>query len=149
MLNVAVLFFARPGYFFLPYGYGVSPFGGVWDACAARGKAGPVMGLRPLLGPPCIPPEAPPKKRFQFPSDHEGNASPAAGASFPRSARSGDLPSRRVNARRCFRFECESASAQYLWNICGLMGVLCDLALTLMHIAARIIGDYSVKIRFP
>ncbi len=29
-------------------------------ACAARGKAGPVMGLRPLLGPPCIPPEAPP-----------------------------------------------------------------------------------------
>ena len=29
-------------------------------AYAARGKAGPVMGLRPLLGPPCIPPEAPP-----------------------------------------------------------------------------------------
>ena len=32
------------------------------DACAASGKAGPVMGLRPLLGPPCIPPEAPPKE---------------------------------------------------------------------------------------
>ena len=32
------------------------------DACAARGKAGPVMGLRPLLGPPCIPPEAPPRE---------------------------------------------------------------------------------------
>ena len=31
-----------------------------WDACAAGGKVGPVMGLRPLLGPPCIPPEAPP-----------------------------------------------------------------------------------------
>ena len=25
------------------------------------------MGLRPLLGPPCIPPEAPPKKDFQLP----------------------------------------------------------------------------------
>ena len=24
------------------------------------------MGLRPLLGPPCIPPEAPPKKVFSF-----------------------------------------------------------------------------------
>ena len=32
----------------------------VLAACAACGKAGPVMGLRPLLGPPCIPPEAPP-----------------------------------------------------------------------------------------
>ncbi|SCM73379.1 hypothetical protein KL86DES1_21263 [uncultured Desulfovibrio sp.] len=29
-------------------------------ACAARGKAGPVMGLRPLLGPPCIPPRSTP-----------------------------------------------------------------------------------------
>ena len=36
------------------------------DACAARGKVGPVMGLRPLRGPPCIPPEAPPKKVFNF-----------------------------------------------------------------------------------
>ena len=35
-------------------------------AYAAGGKAGPVMGLRPLLGPPCIPPEAPPSG-FQFP----------------------------------------------------------------------------------
>ena len=43
-----------------------SPSGEVWDACAARGKVGPVMGLRPLRGPPCIPPEAPPKKVFNF-----------------------------------------------------------------------------------
>ena len=35
-------------------------------ACAARGKVGPVMGLRPLRGPPCIPPEAPPKRVFNF-----------------------------------------------------------------------------------
>ena len=39
---------------------------GDWDACAARSKVGPVMGLRPLRGPPCIPPEAPPKKIFRF-----------------------------------------------------------------------------------
>ena len=48
------------------YGRDDSPGGEVWDACAARGKVGPVMGLRPLLGPPCIPPEAPPKKVFSF-----------------------------------------------------------------------------------
>ena len=36
------------------------------DACAARGKVGPVMGLRPILGPPCIPPEAPPKRAYSF-----------------------------------------------------------------------------------
>ena len=52
---------------FLPFGLANLPIGDVWDACAARGKAGPVMGLRPLRGPPCIPPEAPPKKGFQLP----------------------------------------------------------------------------------
>ena len=50
----------------LPCGHEFSPSGEVLDACAARGKVGPVMGLRPLLGPPCIPPEAPPKKVFNF-----------------------------------------------------------------------------------
>ena len=56
----------------LPFGHIVSPPGEVWDACAARGKVGPVMGLRPLLGPPCIPPEAPPKRGFQQPWRGEG-----------------------------------------------------------------------------
>jgi len=41
------------------------------DACAARGKVGPVMGLSPLRGPPCIPPEAPPGD-FPFPQNDEG-----------------------------------------------------------------------------
>ena len=68
-----------------------------WDACAARGKVGPVMGLRPLRGPPCIPPEAPPR-RFSASIRWRGHASCAAGASLTRSARSGDLPPRRVNA---------------------------------------------------
>ena len=76
-----------------------------WDACAARSKAGPVMGLCPLLGPPCIPPEAPPKKGFQLPQNSEGNAAIAAGASLTRCARSGDLPPRRVNARGRLRFD--------------------------------------------
>ena len=69
------------------------------------------MGLRPLLGPPCISPEAPPKKGFQLPQNSEGNAAIAAGASFPRCAHSGDLPPRRVNARERFRFESKAASA--------------------------------------
>ena len=58
--------------YLLPCGHTLSPSGEVWDACAARSKAGPVMGLRPLRGPPCIPPEAPPKKSFQMPLGGEG-----------------------------------------------------------------------------
>ena len=50
----------------LPFGHRVSPSGEVWDAYAARSKVGPVMGLRPLRGPPCIPPGAPPKRAFNF-----------------------------------------------------------------------------------
>ena len=42
------------------------------------------MGLRPLLGPPCIPPKHP-AWVFPFPSFHEGCAAFAAGASSLRS----------------------------------------------------------------
>ena len=55
----------------------------VW-AASGGGKAGPVMGLRPLLGPPCIPPEAPPGV-FQLSRVGEGRAATAAGASSLRS----------------------------------------------------------------
>ena len=55
-----------------PSGRERSPVGEVWDACAAHGKVGPVMGLRPLRGPPCIPPEAPLKEGFQLPTGCEG-----------------------------------------------------------------------------
>ena len=58
--------------FLPPCGRGVSPPGEVWDACAARGKAGPVMGLRPLRGPPLHPPRSTPKESFQLPSGGEG-----------------------------------------------------------------------------
>ena len=89
---------------FLPFGHRISPSGEIWDACAARGKVGPVMGLRPLRGPPLHSPRSTPKEGFQFPSGGEGNASLAAGASLTRCARSGDLPPRRVNAKVRFRF---------------------------------------------
>ena len=39
---------AVDNWFLLPIGHIISPSGEVWDACAARGKVGPVMGLRPL-----------------------------------------------------------------------------------------------------
>ncbi len=51
--------------FLSPCGHGGFSLFVVWAACAAGGKAGPVMGLRPLLGPPCIPPEAP-RVRFSI-----------------------------------------------------------------------------------
>ena len=88
----------------LPFGHEISPPGGLLDAFPAWGKGG-LLGAAPLLGPLCTSPGAPPKKRFQFPSGHEGNASPAAGASLTRFAHSGDLPPRRVNARGCFHFD--------------------------------------------
>ena len=88
---------------FLPFGHGIFRLPGDWDACAARGKVGPVMGLRPLRGPPCIPPEAPPR-RFSTSFRWRGHASCAAGASLTRSARSGDLPPRRVNAIARYSF---------------------------------------------
>ncbi len=48
----------------LPFGHCIPPSGGVWDACAARSKAGPVMGLRPLLGPLASPPKHPLREIF-------------------------------------------------------------------------------------
>ncbi|SBV99255.1 hypothetical protein KM92DES2_11180 [uncultured Desulfovibrio sp.] len=96
----------------LPCGHLVSPSGGVWDASPAWGR-GDLLGAAPLLGPLCTPPGTPPKKGFQHSSCGEGNATIAAGASFPRYARSGDLPPRRVNARVRFRSGCESVSAKY------------------------------------
>ena len=57
---------------FLPFGRIILPSGKVWDACAARGKVGPVMGLRPLRGPPLHPPRSTPKESFQRPSGGEG-----------------------------------------------------------------------------
>ena len=77
----------------------------VWAACAACGKAGPVMGLRPLLGPPCIPPEAPP---WGFPaSDISRGLRGCRCGSFL--AALGDLPPRRampsvsLTLTRCIR----------------------------------------------
>ena len=99
--------------FFVPCGHGGLFFYLVLAACAAGGKAGPVMGLRPLLGPPCIPPEAPPwafhiPPILKFPSALTPNKSVGL-SRFRQSARaarlllrelpslrSGDLPARRA-----------------------------------------------------
>ena len=89
-------------WFFLPCGREAPPSSGVWDASPAWGRGG-LLGAAPLLGPLCTPPGTPPKKGFQHSSCGEGNATIAAGASFPRYAHSGDLPPRRVNARVRFR----------------------------------------------
>jgi len=63
----------------------------VW-AASGEGKAGPVMGLRPLLGPPCIPPEAP---RWGFPLSNipRGLRGFCSGSFL---AALGDLPARRA-----------------------------------------------------
>ena len=82
----------------LPCGHGVFAFPAKFGTPARRAADGGLLGAAPLLDPLCTPPGTPPKKGFQFPQSGEGNASYAAGASLTRSARSGDLPPRRVNA---------------------------------------------------
>ena len=75
----------------MPCGHGGFSFSVAW-AASGVGKAGPVMGLRPLLGPPCIPPEAP---RLGFPvSDIPRGLRGFCSGSFL--AALGDLPARRA-----------------------------------------------------
>ena len=75
----------------MPCGHGGLFLFVVW-AASGGGKAGPVMGLRPLLGPPCIPPEAP---RLGFPaSDISRGLRGYCCGSFLASL--GDLPARRA-----------------------------------------------------
>ena len=75
----------------VPCGHGGFFISVAW-AASGEGKAGPVMGLRPLLGPPCIPPEAP---RLGFPvSDIPRGLRGFRSGSFLASL--GDLPARRA-----------------------------------------------------
>ena len=97
--------------FLPPCGRGVSPSGEVWDACAARGKVGRLWGYAPFAAPLASPPKHP-QRKFSASFRWRGHASYAAGASLTRSARSGDLPPRRVNAKVYFCLGCYSASAQ-------------------------------------
>ena len=85
----------------------------IWAACAAGGKAGPVMGLRPLLGPPCIPPEAP---RWGFPaSDISRGLRGCRSGSFL--ATLGDLPARHAMPARAFALtEGVVASCWMVWS---------------------------------
>ena len=81
----------------MPCGHGGFSFYVVW-AASGGGKAGPVMGLRPLLGPPCIPPEAP---RWGFPvSTIPRGLRGFCSGSFLASL--GDLPARRAMPARAF-----------------------------------------------
>ena len=115
--------------FLLPFGHCIPPSGGSWDAgaeqfllivefeyfaalralssaarrslgrlCGAQ-QGGACYGATPPSRPPLHPPRSTPKRNLQLPQYGEGNAAVAPGASFPRYARSGDLPPRRVNAR--------------------------------------------------
>ncbi|SCM73411.1 hypothetical protein KL86DES1_21283 [uncultured Desulfovibrio sp.] len=87
-------------------GHGSFSFYVLLAACAACGKAGPVMGLRPLLGPPCIPPEAP---RWGFPVSviPRGLRGYCSGSFL---ASLGDLPSRRAMPACAFA-QCERPKA--------------------------------------
>ena len=100
-----LVFFVLGANFFIyaALGHKVSPSGEVWDAFPAWGKGG-LLGAVPLLGPLCTPPGAP-LRAFSASAKRRGHASCAAGASFPRCAQSGDLPPRRVNARKRFHFD--------------------------------------------
>ena len=61
-------------------------------------RRGRLWGYAPSAAPLASPPEHP-LREFSISVGWRGHASCAAGASFPRCARSGDLPPRRINAR--------------------------------------------------
>ena len=83
-----------------------------WDVCAACSKAGPVMGLCPLCGPPCIPPGAPPKKAFNFLG--VARARVLCCGSFPPSLRSlRRSPSATRKCQSTLVLQTKSASAEY------------------------------------
>ena len=82
-------------------------------ACAACGKAGPVMGLRPLLCPPCIPPEAP---RWGFPtSDILRGLRGFCSGSFL--AALGDLPARRAMPAFAFALDERPGASGWLYGV--------------------------------
>ena len=67
-------------------------------------RRGRLWGSAPFAA-PLHPPRTTPQEALSTSLAWRGHASYAAGASLPRSAHSGDLPPRRVNARVRFRFE--------------------------------------------
>ena len=88
----------------------------IWAAYAAGGKAGPVMGLRPLLGPPCIPPEAP---RGGFPaSDILRGLRGCRSGSFL--AALGDLPARRAMPACAFALNERLRASGWLQEVSGM-----------------------------
>ncbi len=89
----------------LPFGHVIPPFGGVWTPARRAARWGRLWGYAPFSAPLASPPKHPLRRAFQISSCGEGNAAIASEASFPRSARSGDLPPRRVNAIVRFRFD--------------------------------------------
>ena len=94
-------------------GHGGFLFSVVLAACAACGKAGPVMGLRPLLGPPCIPPEAP---RWGFPtSDILRGLRGFRCGSFLASL--GDLPARRAMPAFAFALDERPGASGWLYGV--------------------------------
>ena len=81
--------------FFLPCGHRVSPSGDVGTPARRAARWGRLWGYAPFSAPLASPPKHP-LRAFSASLAWRGHASCAAGASFPRFARSGDLPPRRV-----------------------------------------------------
>ena len=87
----------------------------------ARGRGGQ-LGAAPSLAPSALPPEHP-LKGASITAKLRGHTARAAGASFPRCVRSGDLPPRRVNARSGLRsgwipFQPKITSNSLHWHGC-------------------------------
>ncbi len=86
----------------LPCGRGIAHLRRCLERLPGAGQRGPVRGCAPPR-PPLHSPRNTPKEEPSTSAKRRGHASYAAGASLPRSTRSGDLPPRRVNAIVHFR----------------------------------------------
>ena len=88
--------------FFCPAGTAFRPPAKFGTPARRAARWGRLWGYAPFSAPLASPPKHP-QREFSASASRRGHASYAAGASLTRSARSGDLPPRRVNARVRFR----------------------------------------------
>ena len=116
-----------------PSGTGFHPPAVLGTPVRRAARRGRLWGYAPFSAPLASPPKHPLRRVFQISSCGEGNATIATGASFPRFARSGDLPPRRVNARGRFRFDQYPHSAKYHWLNCSFRVCICTFLSNTKH----------------
>ena len=113
----------------MPCGHGSFSFYVLLAACAAGGKAGPVMGLRPSEAPSALPPDDP-AGLVVYPNSHGLALKGFPHPTIPRGLRGfrsgsflatlGDLPTRRAMPACAFALHEGQRASRWLWKVSGM-----------------------------